>query len=115
MNPNGKNKRDVWSVPSQKFKGLHSAVMPVPIAETCVLACSEPADVVLDPFCGAATTGVAALTNGRKFLGVDLLPRFVQMSRERLAELTDRAASQATLAPVLAQGSQSGGTVCTCT
>src|SRR5260370_17930991 len=61
MNPNGKNKRDVCNVPSQKVKGLYSAVMPVSIAETCVLACSEPADVVLDPFCGTVTTGVAAL------------------------------------------------------
>jgi len=87
MNPNGKNKRDVWQIPSEKFKGLHSAVMPVRLAETCLLAGSEPGDVVLDCFCGAGTTGVAGLKHGRKFLGIDLLPHFVQMARERLAEL----------------------------
>ena len=87
MNPNGKNKRDVWHIPSEKFKGLHSAVMQVPLAETCVLAGSMPGDVVVDPFCGAGTTGVAALKHGRKFVGIDLLPRFVRMATDRLTEV----------------------------
>lgn len=73
MNPNGKNKRDVWAIPSEKYKGLHSAVMPVQLAEPCVSASSKPGDVVLDPFCGAGTTGVAALKHRRKFVGIDLL------------------------------------------
>jgi site-specific DNA-methyltransferase (adenine-specific) len=99
MNPNGKNKRDVWSIPSEKFKGLHSAVMPVRLAELCALATSQPGDLVLDPFCGAATTGVAALKNGRRFIGIDLVLRFVQMAEDRLAEVVVSRDRTAVLPP----------------
>jgi site-specific DNA-methyltransferase (adenine-specific) len=84
MNPNGKNRRDVWQINTEKFGGSHSAVMPLRLAETCVKAASEPGDVVLDPFCGTGTTGVAALQNGRRFLGVELVPRFVETAHARL-------------------------------
>lgn len=95
MNPLGENRRDVWAINTEKYNGAHSAVMPLPLAEVCLLATSKPGDVVLDPFCGTATTGVAALKNGRKFVGIDLVPRFAQMAKERLAEIVvsrDRAA-----------------------
>ena len=84
MNPNGKNKRDVWSINTEKFRGSHSAVMPVALAKVCVLAGSRPGDIVLDPFAGTGTTGAAALENGRRFIGIDLVPRFVRMAHERL-------------------------------
>lgn len=90
MNPDGKNKRDVWSVATEKYGGSHSAVMPVKLAETCVLAGSGQGDLALDPFCGTGTTGIAALNHGRRFLGVDLVPRIVEMARGRLASLTDQ-------------------------
>jgi DNA modification methylase len=50
----------------------------------CVLAGSEPGDVVLDPFAGTGTTGAAALENGRRFVGIELVPRFIRMAHERL-------------------------------
>ncbi len=84
MNPNGKNKRDVWTINSEKFRGSHPAVMPVALARVCVLAGSRPGDVVLDPFAGTGTTGVAALENGRRFVGIELVPRFIRMAHQRL-------------------------------
>ncbi|MCX6923482.1 MAG: site-specific DNA-methyltransferase [Verrucomicrobia bacterium] len=84
MNPNGKNKRDVWTINTEKFRGAHSAVMPVALARVCVLAGSQPGDVVLDPFAGTGTTGAASLENGRRFVGIDLVPRFIRMAHERL-------------------------------
>lgn len=87
MNPDGKNERDVWTVTTEKFGGAHSATMPVKLAETCVLTGSGCGDVVLDPFCGTGTTGVAALKHGRRFLGIDLAPRIVEMARGRLSAL----------------------------
>jgi DNA modification methylase len=84
MNPNGKNKRDVWSINAERLGGSHPAVMPVALAEVCVLAGSRPGDVVLDPFAGTGTTGVAALENGRRFVGVELVSRFVRMAHQRL-------------------------------
>jgi site-specific DNA-methyltransferase (adenine-specific) len=85
MNPNGKNKRDVWTVTTEKFRGSHSAVMPVGLAELCVLAGSAHGDAVLDPFCGTGSTGIAALENGRKFLGIELVPESVEAARRRLS------------------------------
>lgn len=45
----------------------------------------SPPDAVLDPFCGAGTTGVAALTLGRRFVGIELNESYVDMARDRLA------------------------------
>jgi len=84
MNPNGKNKRDVWTINAERLGGSHPAVMPVALARVCVLAGSRPGDVVLDPFTGTGTTGVAALENVRRFVGIDLVPRFIRMAHVRL-------------------------------
>jgi site-specific DNA-methyltransferase (adenine-specific) len=86
MNPNGKNRRDVWTINAEKFRGAHSAVMPVALADVCVKAGSAVGDVVLDPFAGTGTTGVAALANGRRFVGIELVPRFIRMAHGRLKE-----------------------------
>jgi site-specific DNA-methyltransferase (adenine-specific) len=50
---------------------------------------SEPGEVVFDPCCGSGTTGVAALTEGRRFLGGDLDPAYVETTRRRLVELAE--------------------------
>lgn len=95
MNPNGKNKRDVWTINTEKFRGTHSAVMPLALAKLCVLAGSKPGDILLDPFAGTATTGAAALENGRRFVGIELLPRFVRTAKARLTLVTGAKACRA--------------------
>lgn len=47
---------------------------------------SAVGDVVLDPFAGTGTTGVAALANGRRFVGIELVPRFIRMAHGRLKQ-----------------------------
>jgi site-specific DNA-methyltransferase (adenine-specific) len=84
MNPAGKNGRDVWSITPAREQGEHSAVMPFGLAERCIRAGSRTGDLVLDPFSGMATTGVAALKLGRRFVGVELVPRFVRLGNENL-------------------------------
>jgi SAM-dependent methyltransferase len=44
----------------------------------------QPADLILDPFCGAGTTGVVALRLGRRFLGLELKPEYVELARDRI-------------------------------
>jgi len=53
---------------------------------------TQPGDLVLDPFLGAGTTGVAALRTGRRFIGIDNDPEAVTASRARLAEAASGAA-----------------------
>ena len=60
--------------------------MPVALAEICMRAGSAPGDVVLGPFCGTGATGVAALKHGRRFVGIDLLKRFVDDANQRLRQ-----------------------------
>jgi len=84
MNPAGKNRRDVWFINSEKHRGSHSAVMPVRLAELCIRASTKAGDLVLDPFAGVGTSGIAALKLGRRFVGVELVPDFVYSAGERL-------------------------------
>lgn len=81
----GRNKRDVWTVAAQPYRGDHWATFPEKLIEPCVLAGAPEGGVVLDPFCGSGTTGVAALRNLRRFLGIDLNPNYVEMAKRRIA------------------------------
>jgi DNA modification methylase len=53
----GRNRRSVWTVASQPYKGAHFAVMPPALAEPCILAGCPEGGVVLDPFAGSGTVG----------------------------------------------------------
>lgn len=79
-----RNKRSVWTVTTKPFRGAHFATFPVDLAAPCVLAGSRRGGVVLDPFMGAGTTAVAARACGRRFVGVELSPRYVRIARKRL-------------------------------
>lgn len=84
FHPLGRNKRTVWSVPLGKFRGAHFAVFPIGLVEPCVLAGSPKGAIVLDPFFGSGTTGLVALNNGRKFIGLELNPEYCELARSRL-------------------------------
>lgn len=49
-----------------------------------ILTHTEEGDLVVDPFCGSSTTGISALSLGRRYLGVDISPRAIQASERRL-------------------------------
>lgn len=79
-----RNKRDVWTIPTQPFAGAHFAVMPEALVEPCVLAGSESGDTILDPFMGSGTVGVIALKYDRKFIGVELNPEYAALAETRI-------------------------------
>lgn len=79
-----RNRRSVWSVNTQPFKGAHFATFPAALVEPCILAGSRVGDTVLDPFSGAATTGVAALRHGRHYVGIELNDAYARLSWDRL-------------------------------
>ncbi|MBQ1348485.1 MAG: site-specific DNA-methyltransferase [Aeriscardovia sp.] len=86
FNPKGRNKRTVWSIPLGKFRGAHFAVFPETLIEIPLLASTRPGDLVLDPFAGSGTTGVVALKYGRRFIGIELEPRYAEMAQKRICE-----------------------------
>jgi DNA modification methylase len=85
VNPEGRNKRDVWFIPTASFKGAHFAVMPERLVEPCILAGSPEGGVVLDPFFGSGTVGVVALKNKRNYIGIELNPEYAALAKDRLS------------------------------
>ena len=81
----GRNKRSVWTVTMQPFKGAHFAVFPEALIEPCVMAGCPEGGTVLDPFAGSGTTGIVAKRNGCDFIGVELNPDYAEMARKRVA------------------------------
>lgn len=85
--PRGRNPGDVWTIPTQPYPGAHFAVMPRELARRCIAAGCRPGGTVLDPFSGSGTTGVAAGSLGRRYVGIDLNPEYLDLSmRTRLAQ-----------------------------
>lgn len=89
-NPLGKNPEDVWDIPNVKGNHIektnHPCQFPVGLIERLVLAMTNPGALVFDPFCGVATTGVAAIMNKRFFWGCDIVSDYVKTGQKRLKE-----------------------------
>jgi site-specific DNA-methyltransferase (adenine-specific) len=83
-----KQMRSVWSIPStparEKTLGRHPTQKPLALLERLVLACTLPGDLILDPFVGSGTTGVAAVSNGRNFIGFDSDKKYSNLARRRI-------------------------------
>lgn len=75
-NPMGKNPSDVWDIPNVKAKHIektaHPCQFPVAIPRRLIRALTNKNGLVLDPFMGSGTTGVAALIEGRRFVGSEI-------------------------------------------
>lgn len=82
--PRGKNPGDVWTLPTRPLRAAHFAAFPLDIPLRCVAAGSPDGGVVLDPFSGAATTGLAAQQLGRSYIGIDLRADFHDLALTRL-------------------------------
>lgn len=84
----GKQMKSVWRFPAagreEKTYGKHPTQKPVALIERCLRASTNPGDLVLDPFAGSASTGVAALGLGRRFSGCEHEPEFVNLAIRRL-------------------------------
>jgi len=77
----GRQMRSVWAIgtPKQNEKefGKHPAQKPVALLDRIIRSSTKQGDMVLDPFCGSGTTGVAAISLGRKFVGIDTNEKFL--------------------------------------
>lgn len=78
-----RNLRSWWQINSEPTPEAHFATFPIRLAERCILAGSRPGDVVLDPFAGAGTTGMACLKHGRNFVGIELNAEYIAIAENR--------------------------------
>jgi site-specific DNA-methyltransferase (adenine-specific) len=88
----GKQMRSVWAIgtpkPNEKVLGKHPTQKPIALLERVILSATNEGDLVLDPFNGSGTTGLAANKHGRKFMGIDLEKEYLDLSLERHKALT---------------------------
>jgi adenine-specific DNA-methyltransferase len=76
---------DVWAFPPvENSQGKHPCEKPAALVEHLVRCITRPGDLVLDPFAGSGATGLAALALGRRFVGVELDPRWAAAARSSL-------------------------------
>ncbi len=84
----GKQMKDVWTgpltPPKEKLEGKHPTQKPLYILKRIIEASTLPGAIVLDPFCGSSTTGVAAKQLARKYVGIDREQEFIELSIRRL-------------------------------
>src|SRR3990167_4364320 len=83
--------RSVWSLgtpkPEEKKYGKHPTQKPLDLLNRIVIASTNKGDVILDPFAGSSTTGVAAAINDRKFVGIDLEKKYLELSKKRFYDV----------------------------
>jgi DNA modification methylase len=82
----GRNRRTVWTINTKPYKGAHFATFPAELPRICILAGTEPGDVVLDPFAGSGTTCAVAKSLGRRFVGIELNADYVALAEKRIAD-----------------------------
>lgn len=80
----GRNPGDVWSISTRPFRQAHYAVFPIDLPLRCIAAGCRPRGTVVDPFAGAATTGLAARRLERAFWGIELNPAYADLAAARL-------------------------------
>ena len=84
----GRQMKDVWpgplTSPKEKTEGKHPTQKPLYILTRIIEASTEPGALVLDPFCGSSSTGVAARRLGRRYIGIDNEREYLELSARRL-------------------------------
>jgi len=83
-NPEGRNKRTTWFIPIKPFQESHFAIYPEKLCEIPLKAGCPEGGIVLDPFFGSGTTGLVALKQGKKFIGIELNPEYIKIAENRL-------------------------------
>ena len=85
---NGKQMKDVWSgnltAKSEKTEGKHPTQKPLYLLQRIIEASTNPGDLILDPFCGSSTTGVAAKKLNRRYIGIEREVEYLELSKRRI-------------------------------
>lgn len=81
-----KVKGNIWNIAVAQNKTSHTAVYPYQIPYDHIRSWTNEGDIVLDPFMGSGTTGLAALDLKRKFIGIELCEEYFELSKERILE-----------------------------
>ena len=83
----GKQMKDVWelkgALKKEKEHGKHPTQKPFELLERIILASSNEGDIILDPFAGSGTTGIAAKRLKRRFIGIEIEKEYIEIIKKR--------------------------------
>ena len=90
---NGKQMKDVWTTsltkPSEKKEGKHPTQKPLELLEKIIIASTNENDLILDPFNGSGTTGIAANKLNRQYIGIDNEKKYLDLTIRRYLKLKE--------------------------
>ena len=87
-NEKGRNKRSVWTITTKPYKEAHFATFPIELPTYCIKAGCPEGGIVLDPFFGSGTTGLAAQEQSRRWVGIELNEEYIKIAHRRLSQRT---------------------------
>lgn len=97
MHPFGMLLSDVWTdihrIRHKKRRDEHPCQLPIPLLERLILMTTDEGDVVLDPFIGTGTTAVAAKSLGRRYIGIDLDKKYIEIAKRNIKEAIETKVS----------------------
>ena len=86
-----KQMKDVWNFTapkkSEKLFGKHPTQKPLDLLTRILLSATNESDLVLDPFNGSGTTGVACVINKRNYIGIELEKNYIELTKKRMNEI----------------------------
>ena len=83
-----RNKRSVWRITTKPYKEAHFATYPIELPTYCIKAGCPQGGIVLDPFFGSGTTGLAAQEQSKHWVGIELNEEYIEIAHRRLAQKT---------------------------
>jgi site-specific DNA-methyltransferase (adenine-specific) len=87
---NDKQMLSLWSIKApgftEKIYGKHPTQKPIELLDRIVKASTKTGDIIMDPFSGSATTGIAAYKEGRQYIGIELEEEYLKTSIKRLKD-----------------------------
>lgn len=92
--------KSVWVIsPESAKKVSHPAPFPVELPYRLIQLYTYAGDIVLDPFMGSGSTAIAALRAGRKYIGYEIVPEYVELAERRIAAYKAQPESGLSLFP----------------
>jgi site-specific DNA-methyltransferase (adenine-specific) len=94
---NGKvrNQRTVWSIRTQPLADAHFATFPERLVERCIGVSTKPKDMVLDPFFGSGTVGIVCNSMKRRFVGIEINNKYINIAVRRMKDRGQKCARSA--------------------
>jgi len=90
LHPFGPLVSDVWTdihrIKHNKYRDKHPCQLPIHLLERVILMSTDEGDTVLDPFIGTGTTAIAAKRLGRKYIGIDVDNKYVEIAESKLSQ-----------------------------